>query len=223
MNLVDILIAHRWARDLPQDILLDVSRSIEVRKYGAGALVCQADQPVDAWIGVIDGMLKIVKNNYDGRITSLAGVSTGGWFGEGSLLKDELRRYSVSAITPSHVAFMPKRTFMMLLDTQISFNRIIIEQLNERLGQFIGSLERERLLDPDARVARTLASFFNPILYPGQGARLEISQEELGYFAGVSRQRVNQALRVLEGQGLIKLEYGAIIMLNLVDLQFYGA
>ena len=79
------------------------------------------------------------------------------------------------------------------MDTSIAFNRFLLTQLNERLGQFIGMVEYERLLEPDARVARCLAELFNPYLYPGNRAELEISQEEIGYLSGVSRQRVNQA------------------------------
>ena len=34
----------------------------------------------------------------DGKPTSFIGVGTGGWFGEGSLLKDEPRRYDIVAL-----------------------------------------------------------------------------------------------------------------------------
>ena len=64
-------------------------------------------------------------------------------------------------------------------------------------------IEYERLLEPDARVARCLAELFNPLLYPGMGMRLTITQEEVGYLARVSRQRANQALRKLEEAGLL--------------------
>ena len=73
----------------------------------------------------------------------------------------------------------------------------LIIQLNERLGQFIGMIENERMLDPDARIARCLAALFNPVLYPGTNRLLRISQEELGYLAGVSRQRANQGLKAV--------------------------
>ena len=62
---------------------------------------------------------------------------------------------------------MPRATFDRLLDTSIAFNRFLLNQLNERLAQFIAMLEYERLLDPEARVARCLAWLFNPFLYPG--------------------------------------------------------
>jgi len=56
---------------------------------------------------------------------------------------------------------------------------------------------------------------FNPHLYPGTVARLQISQEEIGYLSGVSRQRVNQALQSLEKAGLVRVEYGAVTVLDL--------
>ena len=109
--------------------------------------------------------------------------------------------YDVVAIRDSRVAYMPRASFMRLLDRSIAFNRFLLGQLNERLGQFIAIVEHDRLLEPDARVARALAQLFNPLLYPGTAAQLQLSQEEIGLLSGVSRQRANQALRVLEKPG----------------------
>jgi DNA-binding GntR family transcriptional regulator len=95
-------------------------------------------------------------------------------------------------------------------------------QLNERLAQFIAMVEIQRLLEPDARVARSVAALFNPVLYPAMGPDVQISQEEIGYLAGVSRQRVNQALHVLESSGLLKVEYGGIRILDLEGLRSVG-
>ena len=47
---------------------------------------------------------------------------------------------------------------------------------------------------------------------------LKISQEEVGQLAGLSRQRVNAALKVLEEQQLIKMSFGEIHILNLEGL-----
>ena len=80
-------------------------------------------------------------------------------------------------------------------------------------------VEHDRLLDPDARVARCLASLFNPHLYPGIGRALPISQEEIGHLAGLSRQRVNQALQALEQAGLLRVDYGGITVLDLAGLR----
>ena len=173
-------------------------------------------------LGIIDGLGKMASHWTTGKTTSLTGISTGGWFGEGSLLKKEARRYDVMAIRETRVAFMNRSTFLWLLDHSIPFNRYMIEQLNERLGQFIGMMENERLLDIDNRIARVLAALFNPVLYPGTNRLLQISQEELGYLAGVSRQRANQGLKVLEDAGLVRSEYGGINVLDLDGLRTFG-
>jgi len=137
-------------------------------------------------------------------------------------VKTGCRRYTRIGLAYSHVALMPRATFMYLLDTSIPFNRFLLTQINERLGQIIGMLEYDRLLEPDGRVARCLAGLFNPVLYPGTNRLLQISQEELGYLAGVSRQRANQALKVLEDAGLVRSEYGGINVLDLDGLHRFG-
>jgi CRP-like cAMP-binding protein len=83
-------------------------------------------------------------------------------------------------------------------------------------------MEHERLLDTDARLARCLASMFNPVLYPGISREIKISQEEIGFLAGISRQRVNQALRKLEDAALLRIDYGSITILDLDGLRCFG-
>ena len=53
------------------------------------------------------------------------------------------------------------------------------------------------------------------------GRNFRLSQEEIGYLSGVSRQRVNQALRVLEGAQLLRIEYGGITVLDVEGLKRY--
>jgi CRP-like cAMP-binding protein len=190
-----------------------------VKRVGAGGFVCRKGEPVDHWIGVIDGLVKMANVSADGKPTSFTGLPSGGWFGEGSLLKDEPRRYDIVALRDSTVAYVPRATFMALLDSSVAFNRFLLLQLNERLGQFIAMVEHDRLLGPDARLARGLAGLFNPILYPGLGPTLPLSQEEMGQLVGLSRQRVNQALKKLEQAGLLRIDYGGVTILDLGGLR----
>jgi CRP-like cAMP-binding protein len=118
---------------------------------------------------------------------------------------------------------MPRATFEWLLETSLPFNRFLLMQLNERLGQFIGQVETDRMLDVDTRVARCLAAMFNAHLYPGLDKLVQLSQEEIGYLSGASRQRANQALQLLEKAGLLRLDYGGIRVLDLEGLRQYQA
>jgi hypothetical protein len=64
---------------------------------------------------------------------------------------------------------------------------------------------------------------FNPLLNPGVGSRMELSQLEVGYLAGVPRQRVNQAFKMLSEAALIRVSYGAIEVLDLTGLEKFKA
>ena len=68
-----------------------------------------------------------------------------------------------------------------------------------------------------------LAALFNPYLNPGIGPQLQISQEEIGYLSGTSRQRANQALQLLEKEGVLKVDYGSIQILDLPGLRNFHA
>jgi DNA-binding GntR family transcriptional regulator len=48
---------------------------------------------------------------------------------------------------------------------------------------------------------------------------LRITQQEIGYLVGLSRQRVNQALRTLQQAGVIRIEYGGVRVLDLDALR----
>ena len=149
-----------------------------------GDYVCRVGRPVTYWFGVVEGLLKMSSDNEQGQTMTFTGVPPGGWFGEGTALKRESYRYNIQALRKSVVAGLPVDTFHWLLDHSIGFNRFVMNQLNERLAQFIAAREIDRMNNPDLRVARSLAALFNPVLYPGVGEVLRITQQELAYLVG---------------------------------------
>ncbi len=198
------------------------ARAVAVLQVGDAALgdyVCRVGKPVTYWFGVVEGLLKMSSDTAQGVTITFAGLPPGGWFGEGTTIKRESYRYNIQALRKSVVAGLPVDTFHWLLDHSIGFNRFVMNQLNERLGQFIAAREIDRLNNPDVRVARSLAALFNPVLYPGVGEVLRITQQELAYLVGLSRQRVNEALAALEAQGTIRVEYGGLRVLDLGALR----
>ena len=211
--------------DIPWLALLQASereraiRELRVSDAAPGDYVCRVGRPVTYWFGVVEGLLKMSSDSADGQTMTFTGVPPGGWFGEGTALKRETYRYNIQALRRSLVAGLPVDTFHWLLDHSIGFNRFVMSQLNERLGQFIAAREIDRMNNPDLRVARSLASLFNPVLYPGVGQVLRITQQELAYLVGLSRQRVNEALATLQSQGMIRIEYGGLRILDLQGLR----
>jgi CRP/FNR family cyclic AMP-dependent transcriptional regulator len=212
-----------WLRVLQAEERARAIGDLRVVEVQAGELVCRVGRPATFWFGVIDGLLKMSNDTALGVPITFTGVPPGGWFGEGTVLKHEPYRYNIQALRKSLVAGITVATFDWLLGRSIGFNRFVMMQLNERLGQFIGAREIDRLTQPDQRVARSLGALFHPTLYPGVGNLLRITQEELGYLVGLSRQRVNQALNTLQVEGVIRIEYGGVRVLELERLRGYNA
>jgi CRP-like cAMP-binding protein len=205
-----------WLKLLSGDEFERAVEDLKVTEALAGDFICRTGRPVTYWFGAIDGLLKMSSDNAEGQTMTFTGVPPGGWFGEGTALKREIYRYNIQALRKSLVAGLHVDTFHWLLDHSIGFNRFVMNQLNERLGQFIAAREIDRMTNPNIRVARSLAALFNPVLYPGLGSVLRITQQELAYLVGLSRQRVNEALTTLTKQGALQVEYGG---LRVIDLQ----
>jgi CRP-like cAMP-binding protein len=202
-----------------RELALAALRVVEVEP---GELLCRVGRPPIYWFGVLDGLLKVGNDGLHGTTVTYMGVPPGGWFGEGTALKREGYRFNVQALRRSVIAGLPIDCFDRLLESSLGFNRFLMQQLNERLGQFIAARDIDRLTQPDARVARSLAALFHPVLYPGVGELLRITQQELAYLVGLSRQRVNRALRSMQAEGVIRIEYGGVRVLALERLRSYG-
>jgi CRP-like cAMP-binding protein len=213
------LVDMAWLQALQPNERARALADLKVVQVEVGELLCRVGRPVTYWFGVVDGLVKMSNDTAMGVPITFTGIAPGGWFGEGTVIKREAYRYNIQALRKSVVAGLSVDTFHWLLERSIPFNRFIVQQLNERLGQFIAAREIDRMTDVDARVARSLGALFHPVLYPGVGGLLRITQQELGYLVGLSRQRVNEALTAIQRCGAISVEYGGVRVLDLERLR----
>ena len=211
-----------WTAALGDDQRHRVEQDVLEKAYPEGAVIFPRDEPAMHWLGVIEGMVKADNVSPDGRCTTLIGVSAGGWFSEGSVLKRERRPYAVVALRDTRLALLPRATFEWLLETSLPFNRFMIDQLNARLGQFVALVEDGRMHQPSAQVAHCLAELCNPKLNPTAGRTIAISQEEVGRLSGMSRQIANRALHELQAAGLLAVSYGAIDVFDVEGLRRFS-
>ncbi|HMO47968.1 MAG TPA: helix-turn-helix domain-containing protein [Rubrivivax sp.] len=70
------------------------------------------------------------------------------------------------------------------------------------------------------RTARALVGLVHPLFNPRGERCLTISQQDLAKLAAVSRPRCKHSLLALKRAGLVHLEYGAIVVVDLEALKF---
>jgi CRP-like cAMP-binding protein len=164
---------------------------------------------VKGWYAVLTGLVKIQSQSAQGRRQSFLGIPAGEWFGEGSVMKNEPRRYDVIALRDTELMCLPRAVFEELHATSLPFNHALNEQLNMRLAQAMAIIETMRLRSPEQRVAMYLGRQ----LWHGS-RRVSLSQEELGILAGLSRQTVNGVLKEFERRQLVSLQFGRVDILD---------
>ncbi|MES2511501.1 MAG: Crp/Fnr family transcriptional regulator [Pseudomonadota bacterium] len=201
--------AQPWFRHLSPEQQAQISASVFTRQGKKGEVLLRSGDEVEGWYAVLSGLVKLQSSSARGRVSAFIGVPDGEWFGEGSAMKAEPRRYDVIALRDTELFCLPRTSFNELLASCLPFNHYLVAHLNKRLGQAMTIIEAGRLRSPEQRVALYLSRVF----WQGR-RRLVLSQEELGHLVGLSRQTVNRALKSMEQQGLVSLALGRVTMLD---------
>ena len=143
-----------WASGLSEREIEVARAGMTERAYAANEFICMRGDHLEYWMGVVTGLVRIGTGSRDGKAVSFTGMTNGAWFGEGTVLKNEARRYDAVALRDTRLALMDRATFFWLFENSVAFNRFLVGLLNERLGQFMGLVEYGRMLDAKARLAR---------------------------------------------------------------------
>lgn len=210
-----------WFQDLSLELRdLTLGTATEKRAQ-AGDYIAREGMPCQHWYGLLKGYLQMYVVGADGSETTLYCLSEGQWGGEGSLLKKEMRRYDLRALTTAHICLIPASTFEILRKESIQFNHYLVEIMNARMGAFVTMLVASRLLSPELRVARGLMMVANQHLKGMQ--RLAVSQHELSLICGLSRQRVNMALADFKRLDIVAIEpKKGMIDVDVLKLRMYA-
>ena len=126
----------QWADGLTKLQRDRVAGAMIAKTVKRDAFVCHTGETPKYWYGVRDGLLKMSAVTAAGNPMSFIGIATGGWFGEGTLLKAERRKYDIVALRDTRLDLMPAEVFLWLVHSSPSFSKWLLHQLNERLGQF---------------------------------------------------------------------------------------
>ncbi len=176
----------------------------------------------DALFGVVRGALRVSVVAANGREAVIAMLEAGHWFGEVSLLVGQERVYDSFATEATDVAVVSASDFHQLIaqhaDVHMAFTKLVCQRLRQALVWIddvilmpLAVRLAHRLLTIDARVAEAGAD---------RGVQvLGVSQEDLAFMLGVSRQSVNRQLKLWEEQGVLRVDYRRIVLLDRALLQ----
>jgi CRP-like cAMP-binding protein len=217
----ELLRAGRWFRGLPvpfQDALLSMAtlRSVVPRE-----VLFSRGEPGTAMYGVVDGKLRASGTDGEGKEALLTIVEPPGWVGEIPFFDGLPRTHDLIADAPSLLVQVPATPLLAFLDAEPRYWRDFSALLTAKLRLAFIAIEDGVLSSIGERVARRLVMIadgygqWTDRTYP----LIDVSQETLATMVSSSRQTVNQVLRKLETEGLVRLAYGGVEVKDLEGLR----
>lgn len=161
------------------------------------------------WLGVAHGVLKASNCSVDGRASSRLLAATSGWAEAEELVQTVARAYDIVAMRDTVVVLIPAAIFRFLLASSTSFCRFILMDISRQHALRLHRLEAARLLPTAAFVAQTVSELA-ALLGSASERTVRLKQEDIAEFTGLARQTVNQALKALEGNGLLSTHYSRV-------------
>lgn len=218
-NKLAILRQHPIFRDLDPQALDQLCRYAKLTTLKRGATIFSKGDPGTSLFAVISGSVKISISSPDGRSAILNLIGSGETFGEIALLDGLARTADAIANTNCEIFVIDRREFIPFVKSQPALAMKFIELLCTRIRRTSDQVEQVILQDLPGRLASALIRLTEKHEPASGGKTISITQQQISEMVGMTRESINKQLRAWEIRGWVRLEHGAIAVLNTEPLQ----
>ncbi|KTE22161.1 Crp/Fnr family transcriptional regulator [Sphingopyxis sp. H050] len=187
-------------------------RAVQINFVKGKELLVQGD-PGDMMLILTEGTARVSMLTAGGREIVLAYAEPGAVLGEIALLDGGERTASVTATSAGSALQLGRNALKDFSASHPEFAWSLMQQLARRLRTADQTIESDRAYASGPRLARYLKRLIRKDSLE-KTHRVELSQTELGNFAGMSREHINRQLRSWEESGVISLEQGRVRVLD---------
>jgi CRP-like cAMP-binding protein len=155
-----------------------------------------------------------------GKQVTFTYVEPGIWFGDVAIFDGERRTHDAYAHGDTTLLSVSRADLQKILAQHGELYEALLKLQCRRIRQLFGLVEDLNTLPLRARLAKQLVhlvrSYGVPSLSHNGEVRigLQLAQEELAQLLGASRQRVNQELKAMEREDVIRIEPGGLVVRN---------
>ena len=216
---LSVLRQHPYFSDLEPEAFDQLCRYAKHVMLKRGATIASKGDPGNSLFAVITGTVKISVSSPDGRNAILNLIGPGEIFGEVALLDGRSRTADATANTDCELFIIDRRDFIPFVRNQPALAMKLIELLCTRLRWTSDQVEQVILQDLPGRVASALLRLVERNKATQGGRTIAVTQREISEMVGMTRESINKQLRAWAGRGWVRLEHGAIVVLNRQPLQ----
>lgn len=195
---------------LPPEARRSFEQSMFLRRYGSGqGIYDKGDDDLEMY-RVVSGEVRLTHLLDDGRELFHTLYRPGDCFGMLSLLDRKPRAQRAEAVGATEVQVLDQRGFDSLRHDHRAFDEALLLLLAGDIRGLIERVNSAKLEGLESRVARCILRYARDT---EEGQRIaNLSQAALAAIAGASRQSVNRVLGDFQSDGLIAIQYAAIVI-----------
>ena len=181
-------------------------------------MITARGDPPEEWMACAKGAVRVSSTSLSGKQITFTYVEPGIWFGDVAILDGDTRTHDVYAHGETTILCVAKADFHKILAAHVELYDAMLRLQARRIRQLFGLVEDLNTLPLRSRLAKQLLhlarSYGVPSLHHGSETRigLHLAQEELAQLLGASRQRVNQELKAMEREEILRIEPGGLVI-----------
>jgi CRP/FNR family transcriptional regulator, cyclic AMP receptor protein len=218
-NRLAVLRKHPIFCDLGPEAFDQLCRYAKQATLKRGATIFSRGDPGSSLVAVISGTVKISISSPDGRSAILNLIGPGEIFGEVAVLDGHARTADATANTNCEILIIDRREFLPFVRSQPALAMKFIELLCARLRWTSDQVEQVILQDLPGRLASALIRLTERHKPAEGGLTIAVTQQEISEMVGMTRESINKQLRAWAVRNWVRLEHGAIVVLDIESLQ----
>jgi CRP/FNR family cyclic AMP-dependent transcriptional regulator len=215
---LSVLRQHPIFRDLEPEALDQLGRYAKHVTLKRGAALFSKGDPGNSLFAVISGTVKMSISSPEGRNAILNLIGPGQVFGEMAVLSGQARSADATANTNCEMFVIDRRDFLPFVRNHPALAMKFIELLCERVRRTSDQVEQIILQDLPGRLASALLGLTERNK-PDDSRTIEITQQEISEMVGMTRESINKQLRAWAARSWVRLEHGAIVVLDTEPLR----
>jgi CRP-like cAMP-binding protein len=206
-----------WFAGLPPPLQEQILARSFVRSFTKGQRLHREDTSGPGLIALLEGHVAMVRHVGDGDPALFHVAGPGFWLGHLGVLDDAVALTGI-AQTPVRALILPRHEFDRIIEDEPRYYAPFAQAVFRNLRYLMRYFAETVQLSPEYRLRLRLADLADvrraDADVPGRSVVLDISQAELASIVGLSRQRLNGHLKVLEAAGWIELSLRRIRVLD---------
>ena len=213
-----VLRKHAIFCDLEPEALDQLCRYAKHSTLKRGTTIFARGDPGNSLFAVISGTVKMSISSAEGRSAIFNLIGAGEIFGEIALLDGLPRTADATANTNCEIFVIDRREFLPFVRSQPALAMKFIELLCARVRWTSDQVEQVILQDLPGRLASALIRLTEKHKLAPEGRTIAITQQEISEMVGMTRESINKQLRAWAARNWVRLEHGAIVVLDAESL-----